>query len=78
MVAVAYPVFQTVTPLGSGAERMRGGAGVFDAPPKPVNEDVVLASAVAVHADGDVVVLENLGEAITDQWGISALTRDGA
>jgi len=37
---------------------------VLDGPPEPFNEDVVLASAAAVHADSDPLVLENLGEAV--------------
>ena len=36
---------------------------MFEGPPQPLDEDVVLASAAAVHADADAVVFENLGEA---------------
>ena len=37
---------------------------VFDGPPQPLNEDVVLASTTAVHADRNVVVFECLGEIV--------------
>jgi hypothetical protein len=42
---------------------------VFDGPPQPLNEDVVLATAAAVHADSDPVVLENLGESVAGKLG---------
>jgi hypothetical protein len=42
---------------------------VFDGPPKPFNEDVVLASAAAVHADGDFVVFENLSKPVAGKLG---------
>ena len=38
---------------------------VFDGPPQPFNEDIVLASAAAIHADGDPVILEDLCESVT-------------
>ena len=37
---------------------------VFDGPPQPLNEDVVLASTTAVHADRYAVVFECLGEIV--------------
>ncbi len=37
---------------------------VFDGPPQPLNKDVVLASATAIHADRNVVIFECLGEII--------------
>ena len=42
---------------------------VFDGPPQPFNEDVVLASAAAVQADSDFVVFENLGEPVAGKLG---------
>ena len=69
VVVKAYPFLQAVTQLGAGTERMQVKVVVFDGPPKPFNEDVVLASAAAVHADGDFVVFENLGEAVAGKLG---------
>ena len=68
-VVKAYPFFQAVMQLGAGAERMQVKVVVFDGPPYPFNEDVVLASAAAAHADGDIVVFENLGEAVAGKLG---------
>ena len=42
---------------------------MFEGPPQPLDKDVVLASAAAVHADVDVVALENLGEAGAGKLG---------
>ena len=69
IVVKSYPLLQAVTQLGAGAERMQVKVVVFDGPPKPFNEDVVLASAAAVHADVDFVVFENLGEAVAGKLG---------
>ena len=35
---------------------------VFDRPPEPLDEDVVAPGAFAVHADGDLGILQNLRE----------------
>ena len=69
MVVKSYPLLQAVTQLGAAAERMQVKVMVFDGPPQPFNEDVVLASAAAVHADSDFVVFENLGEAVAGKLG---------
>ncbi len=37
---------------------------VLDRPPQPFNEYVVLASAAAIHADGNPMVLKRLGEIV--------------
>ena len=37
---------------------------VFDGPPQPLNEDVVLASSTAVHADRNVVICECVDEIV--------------
>ncbi|MEJ5358589.1 MAG: hypothetical protein WHT06_07920 [Desulfobacterales bacterium] len=63
VVVVAYPFFQAVTQLGTAVERMQVKVVVFDGPPQPLDEDTILAAAATVHADGDIVVFENLGEA---------------
>ena len=36
---------------------------MFESPPQPLDEDVVLAAAAAVHADADAMLFENVGEA---------------
>ncbi len=46
---------------------------MFDSPPQPLDEDVVLASTAAVHADGDFVVFKNLGETVAGK--LSSLIR---
>jgi hypothetical protein len=62
VVVKAHPFLQAVAQLGATAEGMQVKVIVFDGPPQPFNEDVVLASAATVHADVDAVVFENLGE----------------
>jgi len=42
---------------------------MFDGPPQPLDEDVVLASTAAVHADGDFVVFNNLGKSVAGKLG---------
>ena len=42
---------------------------IFDGPPQLLEEDIVLASAAAVHADADGVVFENSGEAGAGKLG---------
>lgn len=37
---------------------------VFGGPPQPLNENVVLASTTAIHADRNAVVFESLGEIV--------------
>ena len=69
VVVVAYPFFQAVAQLGAAVKGMQVKVVVFDGPPEPFNEDVVLASAAAVHADGDIVVFENLGKAVAGKLG---------
>ena len=41
---------------------------VFEASPQSLDEDVVHAAALAVHADRDVVTLQRTGEVIMVNW----------
>ena len=61
-IVEANPVAQALAEFGTAGERMQVKVVMFDGPPQTLDEDVVLASAAAVHADGDAVVLEDLGE----------------
>ena len=38
---------------------------VLEGPPESLDENVVLATTTAVHADGNLVVFKNLGERVT-------------
>jgi hypothetical protein len=69
VVVVVYPFFQAVAQLGAAVKRMQVKVMVFDGPPEPFHEDIVLASAAAVHADGDIVVFENLSETVAGKLG---------
>jgi hypothetical protein len=40
---------------------------VFDAPPEPFHEDVVMVAALAVHADPDAMAFENACEGLTGE-----------
>jgi len=44
---------------------------VLDGPPEPLDKDVVLAAAPAIHADGDLVVLEDVDKVVAGK--LSAL-----
>jgi hypothetical protein len=67
VIVKAYPLLQAVAKLGATAEGMQVKVIVFDGPPQPFNEDVVLASAEAVHTDGDPVVLEDLSKTVASE-----------
>ena len=40
---------------------------VFEAPPQSLDEDVVHAAPLAVHADGDLVALQGAGEVVAGE-----------
>ena len=40
---------------------------VFDAPPEPLDEDVIQGSTSPVHTDGDLALFEYPGERATDE-----------
>ena len=40
---------------------------VFNAPPEPLDEDVVQCSAAAIHADGHLMLFENASEGGTGE-----------
>jgi len=40
---------------------------VFESPPEPFDENVVLTAPPAVHADGDLVVVEDLGKGVAGE-----------
>ena len=63
-VVVADPLAQPVAQLRSAFKSVQVQIMVFDRPPQSFNEYVVLASATAIHADGNPVVLERLGEIV--------------
>jgi hypothetical protein len=67
VIVKAYPLLQAVAQLGATAEGMQVKVIVFDGPQQPFNEDVVLASAAAVHTDGDPVVLEDLSKTVAGE-----------
>jgi hypothetical protein len=62
MVVEASPLGEFLAQVGTAVERMQVKVMVIDGLPRPFNEDVVLVSAAAVHADVDSLVLEDLGE----------------
>ena len=64
MVEKAQPLDESFAKLSSRVERIQVEVVVLDRPPQTFDEDVVLASAAAVHADSDFVVFENLGEPV--------------
>ena len=68
-VVKANPAAQAVAKLGTTAERMQVKVVMFDGPPQTLNEDVVLTSAAAVHADADALVLENLSKTVAGKLG---------
>ncbi|WP_394708055.1 hypothetical protein [uncultured Desulfosarcina sp.] len=37
---------------------------VLEGPPQSLDENVVLAAASTIHADGDLIILEHLGESV--------------
>ena len=68
-VVKVNPATQAVVEFGTAVKRMQVEVVMFDGPPKPLDEDVVLASAAAVHADADVLVFEKLGKGRAGKLG---------
>lgn len=69
MVVEANPLDEPFAKFSASVERVQVEVMVLDRPPQPFDEDVVLAAAAAVHADGDVVVLEDLSEGDAGELG---------
>ena len=68
-VVEANPVVQAVVEFGAAVKCMQVEVVMFDRPPEPLDEDVVLTSAAAVHANRDVVVFEKLGKGRAGKLG---------
>ena len=51
------PIPESVPKLGSVAKRVKVNVVVLECPPQPFYENVVLAPASAVHADGNAMAL---------------------
>ena len=62
LVVVADPLPKAFSQSATGIKRAHLKVLMLDGPPQPLDEDVILAAAPAVHADGHVVLLEYLGE----------------
>jgi len=62
--------------FGTGAEGIKVKVVVFEGPLEPFDENVVLASAPAIHADADSTVIENLGERGTGKLGLLICVED--
>src|SRR2546427_13177767 len=46
---------------------------VFEAAPQPLDEDVVHVAALAIHADGDRVTLQGVGEIVAGELAAPSL-----
>ena len=66
-VVKVQPGADTGLGFGHGRIGMEVDLLVFEAAPQPLDEDVVHAPALAVHADGDPVPLEGAGEVVAGE-----------
>lgn len=64
MIVILKPFAQALPKGFAGVECMQINVLVFEGPPEPFNENIVLATTTAVHADGDLVIDENLGKRV--------------
>ena len=64
MVVKVDPGTEALAQGRSGVKRMQVKVLVLDGPPEPLDKDVVLAAAPAIHADGDLVVLQDIDKVV--------------
>jgi hypothetical protein len=76
VVVEVNPPGESFAKFSLRVERVQVEVVVLDRPPQQFNEDVVLAAAAAVHADGDVVVFENLREGNAGKLGALVSVED--
>ena len=71
MLALLIVEIEPTANTGFGLGHTRIGVEVdllvFEAAPQPLDEDVVHAPALAVHADGDAVILQRAGEILAGE-----------
>ena len=57
-VIVLNPIGKSASQGLAVIKRMKVNELVFEGPPEPLHKDIVMAAASAIHADGNVVVVE--------------------
>jgi hypothetical protein len=68
-VIVLKPLTEPLPKLGSVAKRPQVKILMFERPPKPLNENIILNSAAAVHADGRVVLFQGVSKGLAGKLG---------
>lgn len=63
------PLAKPAVEIRSAAKRSQINVMVLERPPKPLDKDVVLASAAAIHGNGHTGTLERCGEQLAGKLG---------
>ena len=64
VIVIIEPPAQTLPQRLTGVECVQVNVLVFEGPPQPLDEYIVLATTPTIHTDGDLVIDENLGERV--------------
>ena len=66
-VIVLKPSTEPLAKLGAITKRPQVKILMLERPPKPLNENIILDSAAAVHADSHVMLFQQAGESLDNR-----------
>ena len=76
LIVKAKPLPKTVPQLGSIVKGPEVKVMVFESPPQPFDEDIILDASATVHADSDVIGFEDLGKGLAGELGALVSFKD--
>ena len=68
-VVVIKPLTEALAKFGAVAKRPQVKILMLERPPKPLNENIVLDSTAAVHADGHVLLFQQTSKCLAGKLG---------
>ena len=68
-VIVVKPLTEPLAKLGAITKRPQVKILMLERPPKPLNENIILDSAAAVHADGHVFLSQRVSKCLAGKLG---------
>ena len=69
LVVKLEPLAKTFSKLGSAVKRPKIKILIFDGPPQPLDENIILDPASAVHTDFNVMLYEQPGKCLAGKLG---------